>query len=49
MDADKVLGLVSRIYDTTLDKTLWPKVLHDIARATGASGAMVFELTQSAG
>lgn len=49
METTDVLGLVSRIYDTTLDQELWPSVLRDVARATGASGAMIFELTQSHG
>ncbi len=47
-EADKVHVLVERIYDTVLDTHAWPDVLQDIAYATGASGAMVFELTQSA-
>jgi DNA-binding CsgD family transcriptional regulator len=49
VQTDQVLEIVSRIYDTTLNKSLWPSVLHDIARATGASGAMIFELTQADG
>lgn len=48
MEADKVHVLVERIYDTVLDTHAWPDVLQDIAYATGASGTMVFELTQSA-
>lgn len=49
MQTDDLLQMVSSIYDTTLDRGLWPAVLHDIARAVGASGAMIFELTEENG
>ena len=46
MEQDRLLALISRIYDTTLDASLWPSVMHDLAHAAGASGAMIFKLSQ---
>ena len=35
--------LVARVYDCALQPDLWPDVLQDIARRSGAFGAMVFD------
>ncbi len=37
-------ALILRIYDTVIDETAWPELLHDIARFCNARGAFVFEL-----
>ncbi len=35
--------LISRVYDCALQPELWPDILQDIARRSGAFGAMVFD------
>lgn len=38
-----VSDLIARIYDCALNPRQWPHVLQDIARTTGAFGAMIFD------
>lgn len=49
MKQDNILNLVSRIYDTALDPDSWPDVLMEIAESLGASGSMIFEMTETDG
>jgi DNA-binding CsgD family transcriptional regulator/PAS domain-containing protein len=43
MDADDV-DLISRIYDTALDPSIWPELMLRIAHKLGARGSFIFEL-----
>jgi DNA-binding CsgD family transcriptional regulator/PAS domain-containing protein len=43
MDADDI-DLISRIYDTALDPSIWPELMLRLAKKLGAAGSFVFEL-----
>jgi DNA-binding CsgD family transcriptional regulator/PAS domain-containing protein len=43
MDADDI-DLISRIYDTALDPSVWPDLMLRLAHKMGAAGSFVFEL-----